>query len=824
MRRFFPILLSVAIVPLLALAEPVPAPQLLLLGPLPAPPNGDLDARVHATRELVPEVDLSWLPAAGDKVAMGVETRAWRAVDAVADTVALSEAGVWWLAARLVADRWSEVTVSAGDSATVWIDGAESSGATAFSTGAAFVFARLEVSEKSTVTVTAEGDAGLVWDLEPRLDFSRFDRARTLTTLGSLAVAPRGKLIARHRSRRNPTGDGRRGEVSVFDNRGKIVAADLGGPDARPVAFSPDGETLLLRRRGEEGTDLLLWTAPRGPMRTVVTDEPGLGLVRFDPSGQRLLMATTRGLDTDDPSGDQRRWDTLRERVPDWDPRPHLHVVDLATGVRRVLTSPGDNTLDDAAWFPGGKSVVYARTIPDDLRPWFHTEIRILDLARGDDRLVTTLASGWEVRPQSLTPHPDGKAVALIGPPEAIGDGRPEHNVYNKQLWSLDLDTGELARITHGLRYAFDGARGLPAWADGGRRLLAAANAGGRDVIVSLERRDGSWHAKELATEGETARAWALSPDAEALAYVGSGPSTPRELWLQDLGRGARSIEVPDPDLTRRFALAEAEDASFVGPDGDSIEAWWYRPTNGAQDAVPLIVYYYGGSTPTLRRINTTHQFWAANGYAVLVVNPRGAHGYGDRFADWHAGDWGPAAAADILAGAEALLASHPEIDRQAIGCYGGSYGGFMTMYLVSHSDLFAAACAMYGIADLATYWGQGAWGWTYGDMALGGRTPWQHPEYFVGHSPVYAAGDVRAPLLLLHGAADDNVTPGESTEMFTALQLQGKPVEMVTFAGEGHGIAGSWENYVAHRTMMLEWFDRWLKGRGGAWGHRWDQ
>ena len=238
--------------------------------------------------------------------------------------------------------------------------------------------------------------------------------------------------------------------------------------------------------------------------------------------------------------------------------------------------------------------------------------------------------------------------------------------------------------------------------------------------------------------------------------------------------------------------------------------------------SLPLIVYYYGGSSPTTRGFNMTHQFWAAHGYAVLVINPRGATGYGDEFADVHAGDWGPAAGADIIAGTRALLERQPRLDPDRVGCYGGSYGGFMTMHLVSHSDLFAAAVAMYGISDLATYWGQGAWGWTYGDMANAGRTPWEDAEYFVRRSPLFAADQVRTPLLLLHGETDANVTPGESVQMFTALQTLGRDVEMVTFPGEDHGIAGTFANYVLHRTMMLEWFDRWLRGRPEAWEHRW--
>jgi dipeptidyl aminopeptidase/acylaminoacyl peptidase len=811
-------------------APAVAAASVLRLGPLPPSPVGELDGRVHASADVVPEIDpRGWLPGAGDDVPLPGHDAEWRRVSTSGGAITLDEPGVWWLAARLVSGRWAEVTVDAGDDATVWVDGVAATDDVALPAGACFVFARVEAdSAGAVVSLTASGDTDLAWDLEPRLDVSRFDRARGFSSLGSLAVAPRGALVAYHHSRRNPTGEGRRGQTVVIDGRGEPVAADLGGPGARPLAFAPDGERLLLRRHGDDGADLLLWTAPRGPVTTIVTDEPGLGLARFDPAGERLLLATTRGLDAADPDPAQRRWDALRERVSDWSPRPHLQVVDIATGARRVLTAPGDWTLDDAAWLPDGRGVVYARTLPQTGRPWFHTEIRVVDLATGEDRLAADFTGGWEVRPQALTPHPDGRRVAFIGPPDQVGGGRAEHNVYHKQVWLLDLQTGEFTRRTNGMRYAFEAGRGLPAWRDGGKRLLLPAGAGSRDVLVSLKADGDDWTAEEVPTADGTGGGWALDPRAEAVAYVVADPQTPGRLMLQALGGRTRELAAPDRDLASRLDLASAEDASFTGPGDQPIEAWWYRPVGARADdlparaAAPLIVYYYGGSSPTTAGFNTTHQFWAANGYAVLVINPRGASGYGDAFADHHAGDWGPVAAGDILAGADALLAAHPELDPARVGCYGGSYGGFMTMYLVGHSDRFAAAVAMYGIADLATYWGQGAWGWTYGDMAVGGRMPWEHPEYFTERSPLFAAGDVQTPLLLLHGDADANVTPGESAEMFTALQVQGKPVEMVTFAGEDHGIAGTWESYRSHRTMMLEWFDRWLKDQPAAWEHRW--
>ncbi len=123
-----------------------------------------------------------------------------------------------------------------------------------------------------------------------------------------------------------------------------------------------------------------------------------------------------------------------------------------------------------------------------------------------------------------------------------------------------------------------------------------------------------------------------------------------------------------------------------------------------------------------------------------------------------------------------------------------------MTEYLITTTDIYAAAVSMYGISDLATYWGQGAWGWTYGDMALAGATPWDDPQYFIDHSPLFHADKIHTPLLLLHGADDVNVKPGE-----------------------GHGISSSWDNRVEHRTMIREWFDFFCKEQPEAWTERWE-
>ncbi|MFO7654903.1 MAG: prolyl oligopeptidase family serine peptidase [Candidatus Krumholzibacteriia bacterium] len=904
--------------PCIAAAGPVTADRVLVLGPLPLSPDdlpgGSVAAEPGATAatdtadtdgpaafviawgdvQPVAEIaSLRTLPAAGGHVAVAPGLLAtWRAVNATDGKVPLDGGpGVYWTAVRLRQDRHAEVRITVTGASALYVDGelvaseqADDDGGTddppessATVTGgrglrevrvrtvvaggagtASLALAAAAVPEDGPAAGPADDDLELGWTTAPQRPFADIDAARELPAIGDVAIATDGRTVVRRLTRRQPTGEETRSSVEVLDAAGGILAADLGGPDARPLAFAPDGLSLLLRRRApgghDVGDDLLLWAVPRGPSRIVLEDEPGFAFARFSPDGRFLLVASSRGFETPEAKTDgPRRLQHPRQRITDFTPGTHLHLVDLESGLRRRLTLPGDWVLDDAVFLPDGERVVYGRTLPQAERPWFRTELRLLQLGSGADSLLATFTGGWEVRPQHFAPRPDGSAVAFLGPPGEVGGGRPERNVYQKQVWLLMLPEGRLVRITRDQPYAFESGNGLPGWDGKGRKLLVQADEGSRARVVALMESGGEWHAMPLETAGETVAGCALSPGGAAVAYVAGGPTSPPALYRQTMDDPPVLLEEPAAQARGRWLLASARDASFTGPGGETIEAWWYAPVgpfaprhrearggggagDGADDpggarpgsnragagTMPLVVYTYGGSVPSSRAFNTTHQFLAANGYAVLVVNPRGAGGYGEAFADVHAGDWGPAAAADVLAGVEAFLAEHPEVDRGRIGIYGGSYGGFITQYLVTATDVFAAAVSLYGISDLATYWGQGAWGWTYGDMALAGRTPWADPGYFVERSPLFRAQHVQTPLLLMHGDADANVTPGESAQLFTALAVQGKPVELVTFPGEGHGLGGTFENFVRHRTMLLEWFDRFLRDQPRAWEARW--
>lgn len=839
----------------------VPWTAVLLLGPLPVPAEPPTPL-LHGSAQAVPEIDLHGpFPTAGTGISVAPgNTLTWQRVAAsTGGEVRLSQPGIHWLAARVRAPRWTDLQLrlTTSEALTVYLDGEEIASREAdaqadsgeepaarteaetletsasVARGVHTLLVRVEVGPAATLPspvvgrVGADPESDLAWTVAQQAEPAAFEWSRQMAGISALTVAPQGKLVARRLSWRDPTGEESRGSVEVFDRKGRLLASSLGGSSARPVAFGSDWKQLLLRRSDEGGSELLLWTAPDGPARSVLRGEPALGLIRFSPDGRFLLLASTRGVEDEETEEDAaRRRRFLRERVPDYDPQPHLHLLEIATGVRRRLTMPGDFVLEDAAFLPGGRKVVYGRTLPRPERPWFQTEIRVLDLVSGEDRLVATFVGGWEVRPRSFAPAPDGKRLVFVGPPEQVGEGRPEHNVYNKQLWVLDLGTGAFRRITNDLPYSFEGGRGLPGWDRQGKTLFALAGEGSRSRLAQLAPDgEGSWRVVRLYP-GDAIGAAALAPDGSAVLTTQSDLASPAWLEFRELpGGDARILERPNDALADRWMLAPApQDASFTGPGGESIDAWWYPPTVDVDESrTPLVLYYYGGCCPTYRGFNFTHQWLAANGYAVLVINPRGAHGFGDAFADVHVGDWGEQTTADILVGVDAFLAAHPEVDGEHIGIYGGSYGGFLTEYLVSATDRFAAAVSMYGISDLSTYWGQGAWGWTYGDMAVGGATPWADTDLFVRQSPLFRAQHIDTPLLLLHGLADENVLPGESEQLFTALSILDRPVELVLFPGEGHGISGTLANRVAHRTMMLDWFDRFLRDQPEAWEVRWE-
>jgi dipeptidyl aminopeptidase/acylaminoacyl peptidase len=232
-----------------------------------------------------------------------------------------------------------------------------------------------------------------------------------------------------------------------------------------------------------------------------------------------------------------------------------------------------------------------------------------------------------------------------------------------------------------------------------------------------------------------------------------------------------------------------------------------------------MIVYYYGGTSPTERNFRGRYpkNLFAANGYIVYVLQPSGATGYGQDFSAQHVNNWGKTVANEIIQGSRKLCQTHSFIDSTKVGCMGASYGGFMTMYLTTQTDFFSAAIAHAGVSSISGYWGEGYWGYLYSEVASANSFPWNNKDLYVNQSPLFQADKVHTPILLLHGNSDTNVPPGESRQFYAALKLLNRDVELIEIDKQDHHIV-DYKKRILWQKTILAWFDKNLKGQSDWW------
>lgn len=632
-----------------------------------------------------------------------------------------------------------------------------------------------------------------------------------------VSVSPDGDLAAVHVRRDLPPDGTPETHIDIRNiPEGTIRHRFAGGMDITGMQWLPEGLRFSYTEAGNDGTNLWVIDLETGEKERILKDVEDFAGYRWSPDASYVIYSVT---EKHDPGRDGViHYRGLQDRRPGYHDRSFLYKLNVEQGSTRRLTAGLLSTTLNSI-HPDGKKILFSRNHEVyDERPYGETEYIILDLqTMQTDSLFTVKFAG------SGQFSPDGDRILITGGPGTFGDegvNIPDTllpNDYDTQAYLYDLESREITSITRDFDPEITGA----SWDETGRYIYFTVTEKSYRNLYRYDTRRERF--RQYDTGPDVAGSLDLAENKAVGVFTGSGASDTPKAWTIDFTDRSPSATVlydPGAEAYQHVAFGDVREWTFTNKWDEEIDGHVYYPPDFDEDKeYPVIVYYYGGTTPVTRAFAGRYpkELYAAKGYLVYVLQPSGATGFGQEFSARHVNDWGEIAGEEIITGVAAFLDDHAYADRERVGAMGASYGGFMTMYLLTQTDLFAAAVSHAGISNLASYWGEGFWGYQYSGVATANSFPWNRQDIYVNRSPVFQADDIHTPLMLVTGMSDTNVPPGESLQMFTALKLLDRDVAFIAVKDQDHHIL-DYKKFIRWKEAIISWFDKWLKDEPEWW------
>ena len=629
------------------------------------------------------------------------------------------------------------------------------------------------------------------------------------THFSGVSLSPDGKFLMT--SYRTTQVGGRTSGITKITElaTGKVLAQ-------RPeyLQWMPKSNRYYYTRMGVDGRQLVA-VEPVGGQEYLLADNLPNGYFQIAPSEDWLLYSLTQ----DGPKERREIYEVIEpdDRQPGWRDRSYLAKYDLASGLMQPLTFGYHNAWAQDISADGSKVLVMTSRSRLTQRPTTVSSLLLLDV--NTLKVDTLVAEDGFLNSAQFSP--DGKQIVVTASPEAfegiglnVKEGQTP-NMYDYQMYLMDLADKKVTPVT---KY-FNPSVQRVVWNKvDGKIYFTAEN---RDYVSLYSMNPADGKIQQVETKEDLVKGLSLSANASLLAYYGQGAMNSDRLYTLDLKKKKHTlVEDLSKDILKDVQLGECRDWNFINSKGDTIYGRYYLPPHfDASKKYPMIVNYYGGCSPTERNFESRypHHAYASLGYVVYVVQPSGASGFGQEFGARHVNTAGEGPAQDIIEGTKKFCEEHAFVNAKKIGCIGASYGGFMTQYLQTKTDIFAAAISHAGISDHTSYWGEGYWGYSYSEVSMANSYPWTRKDLYVERSPLFNADKIHTPILFLHGDVDMNVPVGESIQMYTALKLLGRETAMVLVDGQDHHIV-DYGKRIQWQNTIWAWFAKWLQDDATWW------
>ncbi|MBR1593767.1 MAG: S9 family peptidase [Alloprevotella sp.] len=677
------------------------------------------------------------------------------------------------------------------------------------------VLTKTEDADTFRVELTGDGLAGL----EVNATTPRFYMQRDMLLgahYGNPRISPCGQYISYNITDTKPDGSSTTKTYLKETKSGKTLALFNTNTG---ISWMPRRDILYTTQQDARGRILCLKN-PATMQETELAVGIPEGYFRISPTEDYLIYTRNEEGNTE-PNGTKRIIDP-DDRIPGWRTRTALYRYDIPTGRTERLTFGEHSVQLNDISLDGRKLLLSFSEMKPAQIPFTRTTVVAMDAYTGQvDTLLRDEAFLGE-----LYFSPDASQILVKASPgafEGIGAELKEGqtaNAFDYRLFLYDISSKQVTPLLPDFKPSVTDV----VWAAGDGQVYFGTEDGYNKSLFRLNPTTRKVERIDLPVT--YLQSFRLSTEEKHPNCILTGQSAlrAREMFLVSAGekkpKCERIGEIDFDALTQNLRMPSQHEWEFRASRGDTIKGFYYLPADfDAAKQYPMIVYYYGGCSPTGRYLESyyPHASFANSGYVVLVLEPSGAVGFGQEFAARHVNTWGDESSDDIIEGVRAFVGEHPYVNAKKVGCMGASYGGFMTQYLQTRTDIFACAISHAGISDITAYWGGGYWGYTYGEAAEYGSFPWNNPDLFVKHSPLYNADKIHTPLLLLHGTVDTNVPTNQSQAMYTALRILDRPVAYVTVENQDHHIL-DWKKRMAWQQIINAWFALWLKDEPLWW------
>ena len=643
-----------------------------------------------------------------------------------------------------------------------------------------------------------------------------------LKFVDDIAVSPDGSLVACTVTQPDGEENRNRSSIWIVPVSGGAARQVTSGEkkDSRPV-WSPDGTRIVFASDRSDKSQIYLLNLAGGGEAQRLTDNEDIAASDpiWAPDGT-MIAYLGKAPSVPEPEhnapykddADKPKIITRAKYKYDGEgffdhTRKQLFVISADGGEPRQLTT-GTMQVGQIAWSPDGARIAVTSNRDENEDRDRRMDIWTVSVANGALACVTP-HDGSYVSPAW---SPDGEALAIVG------HAHPARGGANDRLWVASASGGPLRQVTDFDRSIGSGImsdtgasdRQRPAWIGDALYFLAAIDGAAQVWRVSSSGGDPT-----PVTEGTHAiAAWDIAQDGSVLAFGASTPTNPGEVFVQSLRGGtAESRTTLNAALREETDLSGREEFWLPAADGtgEQIQGWIIKPPGfDPSHAYPLILEIHGGPAATYG-VGWFHEFqyFAAQGYVVVYTNPRGSQGYGEAFCTAIYQDWGTKPLMDVMAAVDHVIAQG-YIDTDHLYVTGGSYGGYMTNWIVTHTDRFRAAATQRCVSDLRTL----ALADDTGTLWLGdylGGMPWEEPDVYARNSPITHIANCRTPLFIEHEEEDHRCPMDQAEQVYNALNKLGIETELIRYPKEPHGMSrdGGPLHRVDRLQRIIGWFER---------------